>query len=375
MNEIRQEDFAEALGISRSTLINYEKGYTKINVEVLERLQTVYPEFTLEDQKSGPEKKPIIHDNVIDFAVLGKVIWSGRQTIGKFLLITTLLGILGSLLLTNYYQATITMFPARDETRQLGQFQALAANLGFSMLEKRKNFNIPEVVKSRRLAELILTHPWRIYPESPPENLLSFWKLEEPSWYLFWQSPEPKDSLTLLDEGLRILKTRLKVLENRRTGLIQVNVEMQSPTLAAAVANFIGDEVQRYIQQENSAQASKERQFTETRLAVVKNELTNLENQLKSFQERNRVINKSPELQMEHTRLLREVEAKQQVYITLQQQLELARIEEVKQTSIIHILDRAVPPSRKSRPNRALIVVLSALFGLVVGTSVVVVKR
>jgi len=108
---------------------------------------------------------------------------------------------------------------------------------------------------------------------------------------------------------------------------------------------------------------------------VVKNELTNLENQLKSFQERNRVINKSPELQMEHTRLLREVEAKQQVYITLQQQLELARIEEVKQTPIIHILDRAVPPSRKSRPNRALIVVLSALFGLVVGTSVVVVKR
>ena len=47
------------------------------------------------------------------------------------------------------------------------------------------------------------------------------------------------------------------------------------------------------------------------------------------------------------SQLFREVEAKQQVYLTLQQQLELARINEVKQSPILHVLDYAVPPIRK----------------------------
>ena len=40
---------------------------------------------------------------------------------------------------------------------------------------------------------------------------------------------------------------------------------------------------------------------------------------------------------------LERVEAKKEVYLMLQQQLELARIEEVKQSPILHILDAAVP--------------------------------
>ena len=41
--------------------------------------------------------------------------------------------------------------------------------------------------------------------------------------------------------------------------------------------------------------------------------------------------------------------------------MELARIEEVRQSPILHILDLAVPASRKSSPNRLLFVVA---FGL-----------
>ena len=74
------------------------------------------------------------------------------------------------------------------------------------------------------------------------------------------------------------------------------------------------------------------------------------------------------------SRLFREVEAKKQVYVTLQQQLELARIEEVKQTPILHILDYAVPPSRKSSPNRFLFLMFSTVFGLVSSSLVTIFK-
>ena len=50
---------------------------------------------------------------------------------------------------------------------------------------------------------------------------------------------------------------------------------------------------------------------------------------------------------MMYSRLNRDVELKKEIFLTLQQQLELARIEEVRQSPILHILDLAVPASKK----------------------------
>ena len=66
------------------------------------------------------------------------------------------------------------------------------------------------------------------------------------------------------------------------------------------------------------------------------------------------------------SQLFREVEAKKQLYLTLQQQLELARIEEVKRSPILHILDFAVPSVEKSYPNRKLFFAISMLLGLAI---------
>ena len=44
INDIRQEDMADQMGVSRATLINYEKGHTAINFDVLERLKKAVDE-------------------------------------------------------------------------------------------------------------------------------------------------------------------------------------------------------------------------------------------------------------------------------------------------------------------------------------------
>ena len=104
--------------------------------------------------------------------------------------------------------------------------------------------------------------------------------------------------------------------------------------------------------------------FISERLSIVKKELEKTELELKDFKERNRGYEDSPELFMIYSQLFREVEAKKQVYLTLQQQLELARIEEVKQSPILHVLDHAVPPTKKSSPNRSFFLVSSFFLGL-----------
>ena len=139
--------------------------------------------------------------------------------------------------------------------------------------------------------------------------------------------------MIVIESAIQKFKDHIHVSEDRMTGLIKITTTFQDPNVAAGVANFIGDQIELYIQKENSAQSKKEKEFIFERLTIVKKELENSELDLKIFKERNRGYENSPELFMKYSQLFRKVEAKKEVYLTLQQQLELARIEEVKQAS------------------------------------------
>jgi uncharacterized protein involved in exopolysaccharide biosynthesis len=68
-----------------------------------------------------------------------------------------------------------------------------------------------------------------------------------------------------------------------------------------------------------------------------------------------------PELGLQYARHLRELEVQKTLYELLIQQYELAKIEEAKTIPTVQVLDRAVPPERKYKPKRSLIVIFSAL--------------
>jgi uncharacterized protein involved in exopolysaccharide biosynthesis len=68
-----------------------------------------------------------------------------------------------------------------------------------------------------------------------------------------------------------------------------------------------------------------------------------------------------PELGMKYARLLREFKVQETLFEMLKKQHEIASFEEAKTTSSIQILDLAVPPDRKSKPRRSLIVLLVTL--------------
>lgn len=66
-----------------------------------------------------------------------------------------------------------------------------------------------------------------------------------------------------------------------------------------------------------------------------------------------------PELSYRLADLTREVMVLEKVRAFLSSQLEEARIQEARDLEIIHVLDTAVPPIKKSRPRRSLIVILT----------------
>jgi uncharacterized protein involved in exopolysaccharide biosynthesis len=87
--------------------------------------------------------------------------------------------------------------------------------------------------------------------------------------------------------------------------------------------------------------------------------------------ELDRQIAKLPGLGMGAARLYRDVKVQEQVFSILMAQLEEAKIEEAKDVPTVEVLDQAVPPERKSRPKRIVIVGLAFAASIVLGAGYV----
>ncbi len=77
-------------------------------------------------------------------------------------------------------------------------------------------------------------------------------------------------------------------------------------------------------------------------------------------------VGNAPSLGVEYLRRLRELKTQEALYEQLTKQYELAKINEARDSSAIQVLDEAVPPLRKSKPSRAMMVILAtvtAFFG------------
>jgi len=74
----------------------------------------------------------------------------------------------------------------------------------------------------------------------------------------------------------------------------------------------------------------------------------------------------APELGLQYARLMRELKIQETIFELLKQQYEQAKIQEMKDTPTIQVLDAARPPEKKSRPHRTTTSLLAAFlcFGL-----------
>ncbi len=66
-----------------------------------------------------------------------------------------------------------------------------------------------------------------------------------------------------------------------------------------------------------------------------------------------------PDLVLQYVRLLRKVKIHETLFELLVEQFEIARIQEAKDSPTVQVLDAAIPPEKRIKPKRALIVILS----------------
>ncbi len=86
-------------------------------------------------------------------------------------------------------------------------------------------------------------------------------------------------------------------------------------------------------------------------------------------------LTEAPEIKLQYTRLQREALVQNKLFTLLAQQLEQAKIDEARDETAFQVLDRAIPPERKSKPARAKMVLLSMLVSLFAGVMLAFVRE
>ncbi len=85
-------------------------------------------------------------------------------------------------------------------------------------------------------------------------------------------------------------------------------------------------------------------------------------------------LEKVPDLGLQFARLYREVKIQEAIFELLTQQYEQARIREMENTPTLQVLQMATPPILKSRPKRAIVILVSVLFAFIVSLLVILVQ-
>jgi len=169
------------------------------------------------------------------------------------------------------------------------------------------------------------------------------------------------------ESAIRRLAQQTHSSASAKTGIVNVAVTTPSRELSTQIAQQVLVQLRRFNTERRQTEATSEREFAEARMVEGKQELTQAEGRLEGFLQVNRDYRNAPRLVFEEDRLARDVAMRQQLYTSLAQAYEQAKLEEVRQTATLTVLQPPILPV--SADPRGLIrrALFALLFGLMVG--------
>ena len=253
------------------------------------------------------------------------------------------------------YESTAKIMASSGGSQAAGIAAQFGINLGTKQSEPEWVY--PEIIKSRTLARAMLKRKFDTEKFGPQKPLLQI---------LTFGDEEPTVGLdTLIKAGINGFISMIGIQQNG--SFYDLTISAPEPVFARDVAIALIEELDAHQREYNKAKTSETRQFIEERIIDTRKELEAAEEALRDFTNRNRRIEKSPALQLERQRLAREVSVLIGVFTILKQQLETAKIEEVKESDYVIVLDPPEAALSPSSPRKKQTVWLAIILGMFLG--------
>jgi uncharacterized protein involved in exopolysaccharide biosynthesis len=187
----------------------------------------------------------------------------------------------------------------------------------------------------------------------------------------------------LFENQLKIHKQALSAAEvafrniQQSKGVIQLDTQANTlvSMLAGLQAKIAAKEVELQALRSYSTEQNSVVQVEERELAAIKEEASQLEKQSGSSGISDLSLKQIPKTGMDYIRAQRNLQYQQSLVDLLRKQCEAARLDEEKDAIVIQIVESAVPPDRKSAPNRRMLMILCTFIGLATGCILALLAR
>lgn len=300
---------------------------------------------------------------VASFLALSTVLLRGRWRVVRWMLAGAVLAAARAFILPARYEATAAFVPqATNDTRS--GLATLAGQFGVSIpttnASESPDFYV-RLVKSRELLGRIAADTFTVVEEGGRLATLD----------------------GLFDTGGATPAVRHERAEQRlervvnaaiakNAGVVELSAATGWPSVSLAIVRHLVDDVNEFNQRTRQTQASAERKFLESRIAVARSELRAAEDSLQRNLAENRELIGASALTFVRERLQRAVSLRQQLYTALMESYDDVRLREVRDTPVISVVEApAVSPEPESR-GRVLGVLVGVMLGGLAGAGLVI---
>ena len=289
-------------------------------------------------------------------------IWAVRK---KFLIVNSIVLIITLaylLFLTKpYFESTVTILPEYgSKSNMLSQLSGLAELAGVKVGEVAPTELYQNLISSESVLQNVIYAKYKTNEFPDSVNLIKYFRISESD-----ENPAIQKRKYFLKLYEILSKARISTDVERMTKILNVTVVMPEAQLSADVANKLVESLDLYIRTQRKSYATEQSFYIEKRTAQIKDSLNIAEEKLKTFREQNRITAQSPNLLLEQGRLVRNLEILQTVFIELTKQLEIAKIDQIKDAPVLNVKEYAKNPVKKAGPKRASFLITIMFFSVI----------
>lgn len=348
----------------------------------------------------------IPREDVVDLTMVFRGIYRRARLIAGITAASAVVALVVSLCLPHYFKAETRILPPQEKggnlaAQLLGQGGAGLIGLAGGAIGMKSQVGLfVEIMKSRTVLDRIvdrfnlLKRYEKRFRQDARNRLLELISAKEDRKsgiiVLTVEDRDPKmaaDMANAFVEELKILKGGLAISEagqrrmffedqirqtkaslsraeeefkgfQQRTGMIQVDAQARAiiEGIARLRAGIAMKEVEAKVLRSYATAENPDLQRVEEEIRALRVELEKVETSKGKGSDPLMASGRVPEMGMEYLRRLRQLKYNETLFELLSKQYELAKLDEARDAGTIQVIDRAIPPERKSRPQVAVIV-------------------
>lgn len=341
-----------------------------------------------------------VEEDEIDLIALAKNIWESRKFIIKTVIVFAIIGVIVALVSPPQYTASTKMVPqvSSSSPRMSGGLSSLASMAGINLNMNQASTELlpqtyPQILQSVPFQLKLMESKFDFSDIEQPVSLFGYYSEHSQPGVLSTikkytlglpgviskaikgEEEEPSTAktksgntikLTKEQESVRkIISNNISLEINDKDGFIQLSASFHEAELSAQVAQKAEELLQQYITDFRVEKAAEQLEFIEERYQEKKKEFQAAQAALAAFRDRNKNVTSAMAL-TEQERLQNEYQLAFEVYSSLAQQLEQARIKVKEDTPVFSVIQPVTVPQERTKPKRKIILIIWVFLGGVV---------